>query len=120
MQKEMVLGTVVKNTITKKKGVVITDRFGVCSPEEILVVYDGTSSGLGTDHESLEIIGPENAVADLEKCGANTKECCIFLTMAASGPECDRFGSLRDNIIFRENQMNATRHPTQMYPECQL
>ncbi len=61
----MQIGMIVRNIITKKKGVVTNDTFGVCSPEQIFVVYDGTYSSTYTHRENLEIIGSENDVVVL-------------------------------------------------------
>lgn len=113
-------GTLVRNIKTGEKGVTVTDRFGTCTPDEISVVYEGTSSSLGTHYQDLKVIGPENAQADLKKCGASTEDCCVFLVVGAEGPECERFGSLRWDIIFKKDKMRAIREPTALYPECQL
>lgn len=115
---EFKMGLVVKHK-DGRAGVVVTDPFGCCSGKEVPVVYDGTNFYSGTDYQYLKIIGPENAVADPKKCGAGTgKQCCIFLVIGTNGFECQRFGSLRDTLIFRK--MNAKRHPTQLYSNCQL
>ena len=115
---EFQIGVVVKNK-DGHLGVVITDSFGCCGDDEIPVVYDGINYYSGTDYRELEVVGPENAKADPEKCGAGTGEqCCIFLVVGSEGFECQRFGSMRNTLIFRE--MKAKRHPTQLYPYCQL
>jgi hypothetical protein len=114
---------VVRNKKTGKKGVTVDDLpspLDCCSPEETPVVYEGETVVIGTLTEDLEIIGLENAIADLKKCGAGTDKCCIFLTIGSKGPECERFGPLRFQIIMRKEQMRAQREPTELYPNCQL
>ncbi len=114
-------GTVVRNHESGVKGVVIDDPFEVCGPNEVPVVYEGTTLYGGTDVEKLELIGPENAQADFVKCGAGRgEEACIFLTIGPEGPECQRFGSLRNALIARKESMTAQREPSQLYPACQL
>jgi hypothetical protein len=115
--------TVVKNRETGKFGVVVSDLpayLSVLGPGEVSVVYDGSTVADGTDPESLEIIGPENAVADLQKCGAGKgADCCIFLVLdGKKGFECQRFGEMRWTLVFRE--MNAKREPKELFPRCQL
>lgn len=116
--------TIVRNKGTGKKGVAVDDLPGMmrcCSEQETPVVYEGETFSSGTDTVLLEVIGPEGAVADLEKCGGGKgAECCIFLALGAKGASCERFGSLRWNIIFREGQMGAKRHPAELFPDCQL
>ena len=114
--------TVVRRRDNGVLGVVCPDLPGLLScngPEEVSVVYDGDTAALGTDWRDLELVGPENAVADLEKCGAGRGEdACIFLTVAGGGAVCERFGAMRSNLIFRT--MNAKRNPAQLYPRCQI
>lgn len=113
--------TVVQHSSTDRKGVVVTDSFGVCGDLEVPVVFEGENVFLGMSISELKIIGPENAKATLEKCGAGKgAACCIFLIMGANGPECVRFGGLRWQIISRKEFMNAQREPTELYPNCQL
>ena len=114
--------TVVRRKTDGSIGVVCPDLPGMLNchgPDEVGVVYDGCDSSDGTDWKELEVIGPENAVADLKKCGAGReKECCIFLTMGGEGLSCQRFGSLRWDLIFRK--MKAERNPEKLYPHCQF
>ena len=114
---------VVRNKKTGKKGVTVDDLpapLDCCLPEETPVVYEGETVVVGTLTEDLEVIGPENAIADLKKCGAGTDKCCIFLTIGREGPECQRFGPLRFQLIMRKEQMRAQREPVELYPACQL
>lgn len=92
-----------------------------CGPNEVPVVYEGSTAFFGTDVGDLEVIGPENAEADIEKCGADKgEECCIFMAMGSDGLSCERFGNLRYDLIFRKDQMRAKREPTELFPDCQL
>jgi len=113
---------VVKNVRTNEIGVTCDDLPGMLScngPEEVSVVYDGSTCTCGTDWRDLTILGNEEAKADLKKCGAGRgAEACIFLTVGPGGAECKRFGSLRWDLIFRT--MNAKRNPEKLYPACQF
>ncbi|PIR02708.1 MAG: hypothetical protein CO031_02100 [Candidatus Nealsonbacteria bacterium CG_4_9_14_0_2_um_filter_37_38] len=113
---------VVRNKETGSIGVTCRDLPGPLScdgPDEVSVVYDGTTVALGTDYRAFEIMGPENAVADLNKCGTGKgEEACIFLVVGPDGAECQRFGNLRWDLIFRT--MNAKRQPEKLFPKCQL
>lgn len=114
--------TLVKNKKTGRIGVVITEHFGCCGHGEVPVVYEGETSFLGTLIKDLEIMGPENAIiTDPEKCGMGKgEECCIFLVCDGEF-KCARFqDGIRWSIIMNENKMKAKRHPTEMYPNCQL
>ncbi len=113
--------TLVKNKKTSKQGVTVNDSFNICGSWEALVVYEGTTYGLGTDEKDLEIVGPEDAaIRDPKKCGAGRGEkCCIFLVVGTDGFECQRFGQLRTSIQFRSG-MVAKREPLMMFPDCQL
>ncbi len=112
--------TVVKKIKTGEVGVVVSDHFGVCTSNETLVVFDGDTFAIGTSTDKLEVVGPEKAVADFKRCGGGKgKECCMFLAADAGGFCCERFGSLRYSIIFKDG-MTAQRHPARLYPECQL
>lgn len=112
----------VKRKEDGKKGVVV-DEMGfmrVCSDEEVPVVFEGTAAYFGTDFRELELLGKEDAVADFEKCGGGKgAECCKFLAAGARGFTCERFGSLRNAIIFKKD-MAAKREPTEMFPNCQI
>ena len=113
---------VVRNKETSSMGVTCRDipgPFSCNGPDEVSVVYDGTTVTSGTDYRVLEIVGPENAVADLNKCGAGRGEdACIFLVVGPNGAECQRFGDLRWDLVFRT--MRAKRHPEKLFPKCQF
>lgn len=106
-----------------RAGVTVDDLPGMlscCSDDETPVVYDGSTGFQGTLTSTLEVIGEENAVADPVKCGAGRgAECCIFLVVGPKGFECERFGSLRNVLIFKDG-MNAKRHPEKLFPFCQF
>lgn len=113
----MEIGTRVLNKKNGKAGYVINDSFGCCSDGETLVVYEGTTYGLGTDTELLEETMQIPQIPDHIKCGAGKGEdCCIFLTISGQGFKCERFTSLRDSLIFKT--MNAKRNPEEPYPDC--
>ncbi len=116
--------TVVKNKKSGSMGVVCPDLGGMlscCTDDEVPVVYEGVSASCGTLFGRLEVIGPENAVADLKKCGAGQEDnCCIFLAVGANGPKCERFGNLRWTLVFRKSSMVSKREPTELFPHCQL
>ncbi|MFH0951551.1 MAG: hypothetical protein V1765_03735, partial [bacterium] len=68
----------VPKTIVKRKdngdiGVICPDLsppLDCNGPEEVSVVYEGSNLAFSTDWQNLEIVGQEDAVADLKKCGA--------------------------------------------------
>lgn len=111
------LGTIVE-TSEGLRGVVVGDMMNCCSEDETPVVFYGATGFEGTPTDMLREVGPENAVADLEKCGARQgAKCCRFLTVGAKGPRCERHSTLRYSLIFKE--MNAKRHPVKAFPLCQ-
>lgn len=115
----MEAGTRVLNKEGGVFGHVINDSFSCCAGEEVLVVYDGTSSGLGTDRSLLEEAEQIKAVPDFKGCGGGRgAECCIFLTVGPKGFCCERFTPLRDSLIFKT--MVANREPTEPYPDCMI
>ena len=104
-----------------KLGVVICDEFGLCEDGEVLVVYEGATYGLATSLEELEVVGPENAAADLKKCGHGEGAlCCIYLAFVDGEFVCQRFGKLRTSIMFMAGKMRAKREPVEFYPKCQF
>ena len=111
----------VKNNKTGDFGTVCPSLPGMlnCNTEdEVSVVYDDTTTALGTNYRLLEIIGEEKAIASINNCGGKMgANCCIFLSVGSGGAECQRFGDLRWGIIFRK--MKAKRHPKEPFPECQ-
>ncbi len=112
------LQTRVKNK-DGEMGVTCPDFMSSCTKDEVPVVYDGTTASLGTLESDLEIIGPENAIADFIKCGAGKgNDCCIFLTAGPEGASCERYSSLRHTLIFKE--MNSKRNPSEPYPNCMI
>lgn len=110
-----------------------SDRMGVVCPTSQFLQEDGPLSVVfeGNNHSTtvlcmggdgaFEVIRRENAVADLKGCGAGQeKECCIFLVVGSNGPECQRFGHLRETLQFRKSKMVAQREPVEPFPECQI
>ena len=115
------VGIVVKDTRDGDQGVVVLDGFGACAPGEVPVVFEGNTFFTGVHHSVLEVIGPENAVPDKERCGAGRgEECCRWLMMGEGGFICGRHHRMRDAIIFRAHTMGAKRNPTEAYPNCML
>ena len=114
--------TVVRRKDTGETGTICPSFNGVLNcngPNEVSVVYSGLPVAIGTDRELLEVLGPENAIADLARCGAGRgKDACIFLVAGSDGPSCERFGPMRLDLIFRT--MSAERNPEQLFPDCQL
>lgn len=114
-------GTKARNRMTGKIGVIINDPHKCCGVDEVLVVYDGDPLALGTDMNILENLGPENAKADSERCGADQdEECCLFLAIDQTGVVCTRFTRRRDGILLSANNKTKKRIPAEMYPDCQL
>ena len=87
--------------------------------DELSVVYDGGEGPVTLNRvggrEAFEVLGPENAEATPEKCGAGKgPECCIFLVVGSQGFECARYGSMRHTLQFKT--MNAKRDPFSSLP----
>lgn len=114
---------VVKNTVDGTIGVVCSPMPGalnVIGPEEIPVVYDHTTHVKGTPFNKLQILHPENAVANPDDCGVGGKTGCMFLFYSSEeGWQCQRFGSQRFKIIL-DTRPETKRHPDRLYPDCQL
>jgi hypothetical protein len=86
--------------------------------DETPVVFEGLVSPLVVETKCLTRLAPENAVADLFKCGGGEGErCCIFLTVGPMGPQCARRGSLRATLLAK--RMRAKRRPVKIFPACQ-
>jgi hypothetical protein len=87
------------------------------------IVFDGRSGSatlncFADGAKQFKIVGPDPAVADLQKCGAGKgADCCKFLVAGVNGVECARFGTMHYDLVFRT--MNAKREPTKFYPACQ-
>jgi len=115
---------VVRNKETGRIGVTCDDLpvpLTRCTPQETPVVYGGEATLTGITTELLEIIGPENAKAEPDRCGAGREEeCCVFLVLKGGKFECQRFGSLRWDLISLKEGMNAKREPVKSYPFCQF
>lgn len=103
-----------------RRGVTAPDFMACCAEWETPVVWYGESGVDGTDTDTLKVIGPENAKADLAKCGAGKgADCCIYMTASGSGFSCERFSYVRYSLIFAKSRMTAQRDPVVAYPECQ-
>ncbi|MEK7653337.1 MAG: hypothetical protein AAB358_02575 [Patescibacteria group bacterium] len=111
--------TRVRNRKTGQEGVVCPSNPTINdSPDGVLVVYDGTTCCLEDEEGDLEVLGPEEAKADMSRCGGGKgEECCIFIVMNPE-PGCQRHGDLRWTLMFRK--MGAQRHPSEPFPNCQL
>lgn len=115
--------TLVRHVRTGQIGVVVDDPFGGLGnfEEEVPVVWEGYTEYRGMRPRRLEVIGPENAVADMVKCGGGRgEECCIFLTFGEGGWQCQRFGGLRYRLQVEKSRMKAKREPVEMFPKCQV
>jgi len=113
----MKIGTIVE--YNGRRGVVVNDFMSCCTTDETPVVFYGDDGFNGTPTAELKIIGPENPIPDLAKCGAGQEaKCCIFLTMGPKGTCCERHSDLRYSLIFKQD-MSAKRQPVKPFPECQ-
>ena len=83
----------VKHRETGGTGTTVDDMAGplaCCTPDETPVVWDGNGVSSGTPTEELEVLGPEESVADPEKCGAGKgADCCIFMAVGSDGFTCE-------------------------------
>lgn len=112
--------TLIVNLRDGRIGVTCPDLMNCCTDTEVPVVYEGTSSFEGTEVAQLEVIGPENARPEPDRCGAGRgADCCKYLTVGPSGFECERFGNLRHLLRFKSD-MIAKRDPIRMFPQCFL
>jgi hypothetical protein len=53
-------GDRVINRKDKRRGTVVDDRWGCCTPDEVAVVYDGEQAYDGTDWRDLVKMSPVN------------------------------------------------------------
>ncbi len=108
----------VRHTPDGRTGTVCPDLHNSCGPDEVAVVFDGINGFDGMPETDLEDLGPENAIPELDACGAGKgDDCCIFLTVGPNGFDCERYSSLRWSLIFKSG-MSAKRNPTEPYPQC--
>lgn len=114
-------GTKVKHLTSGRLGVTVADPYRMLADGEAAVVLEGDEDETAIPLAELEDLGPENAVADPERCGQGSERCCIFLAFG-DGWRCSRFVDVREMILqrHRAGTMNAKRFPTQMFPACQL
>lgn len=111
--------TRVKHMQSGLTGTTCPDLMSCCSPGEVPVIWDGKDAFEGTDETLLEVLGPENAVPAVKRCGMGRgAECCIFLVTGAGGFKCARFSDVRWSIIFKKAGMRAQREPVVAYPGC--
>ncbi len=86
---------------------------------EVGVVFDGSTCSEATAIGDLNDLGSEDPQPDPQKCGAGREaECCIFLTVGPNGFVCERFTSLRWDLVLKK--MSAERHPPEPYPACMI
>ncbi len=115
----------VRHKSTRNIGVITVSSLEMYFPGEVPVLWKGRDLDKKTsvfyDPSSLEVIGKEEPIADLNKCGAGTgKKACIFLAVGACGSTCLRFLSMHDELIQKaENGMESKRIPKKLFPECQ-
>lgn len=116
----MKLGTIVKNLDTNIVGVVVRDTWGISTPNEERVVYDGSDEDDAAERTSLEVIGTYEArITDPSKCGMGMgKLCCRYLSVEVGGFACERFSGLRDGINLKSN-MGSQGVPRHLFPFCQ-
>ncbi|MBI4414645.1 MAG: hypothetical protein HY566_00210 [Candidatus Kerfeldbacteria bacterium] len=104
----------------RREGIVCPAAPGLEDEEGVAVVFPPSTVAMHVREDRLEIIGPENAVADEAKCGAGRgKRVCMFLTFADGALGCDRFSEDRWPVFFATRSQNR-RQPTEAYPACQL
>ena len=112
----MNIGTRIKDE-DGRLGIVVDNFMGACDQDEIPVVFDGVTYFEGVDEATLTDLGIPDHKPGHEKCGAGQgDDCCIFLTVGKDGLACERFGGLRNTLIFKT--MSAKRHPAEPYPDC--
>jgi hypothetical protein len=100
-----------------KRGVTVDDFMSCCTNDETPVVFDGESGFFGTATDTLTVIGPEKPEPDYDGCGGGKgADCCVFLVCGPKGFSCERHGSLRYTLIFKE--MAAKRKPVEPFPAC--
>lgn len=114
----------VRHKATGKLGVTMpTSRF--LSEDGPISVHLEDDSQLGGTtlpcfggEQAFEVLGPNPAVAEFEKCGGGQgAKCCKYMVVGPDGLECARFTSMHEPLIFRE--MVSQRRPVKLYPACQ-
>lgn len=114
----MKVGTRVQHVETDKMGIVALDVMSCCDLNEVPVVWDGFGYLDATDADKLKDMGPVDHKPEYSGCGAGKgADCCIYLVMGFGGFECQRFGPLRNSLMFKSG-MKAQRVPEEVYPDC--
>ena len=92
----------------------------VCGEDDTPLVFQGHSQSDFFPTDSLEIIGPENAVADDEGChqGYEGRRGCLFLCFKYPYYYCERHGPQREKILRSKDQAYGRFEPTAPYPLC--
>lgn len=113
--------TIVREKLGKRRvGIVCPAAPTLDDEDGITVVFPPSTVAVTVNDDLLEMVGPENAVADAEKCGAGRgKLACMYLTSAKDGLRCDRFSVERWPVFFAMRAHNL-REPAEAYPTCQL
>ncbi len=106
----------VRNKKTGEIGVTSWQPFEGKLEDTVIVTYQSSVTPQDTDWHDLEIIGPENAIADKVKCGN-----CIFLVEQADdgSVQCHRFGLLRWKKLFAPEVVPKKKLPVAFFPGCQ-
>lgn len=115
--------TISKSVIEGEEGVVVPSAsfMGKISGGVPVFFFKRRVVVVGVPEEILEVIGPDNAVANEYGCGVGKgANCCVFLGLDGSGFTCLRFGELHWSIIAKKADMKAQRNPLEAYPGCQL
>lgn len=113
--------TIVREKLGKRRvGIVCPAAPTLDDEDGVTVVFPPLTVAVTVNENLLEIVGPESAVADAEKCGAgHGKLACMYLIAAKDGLRCDRF-SVDRWLLYFALRSRGLRNPTEAYPACQL
>jgi hypothetical protein len=117
--------TRVRNKETGETGVTCPTFWGLLNDEmehPVSVCYDNQEGSYTLNlvgESALEVIGPEDAIPDIIRCGAGKgADSCIYLVANPDGFVCERYGNLR--WALKSRKMSAQRKPVEPYPDCML
>lgn len=121
-------GTIVQHKQTKRKGIIVLDRWGLCPNEEVPVLFEGENEEgyQGTLKTDLNVLRPPVCTSvSLKKCGMSQgkEKGCAFLIAGGNDYDgkfrCGRGGDLHNSLVINGKE-KGMRIPQKMFPDCQI